>query len=181
MGMNRVIIVGTTGSGKTTLAGALAQKMNCPFIELDALFWNPGWVKTPPDEFRRRVAEAIVPERWAAGGNYGTTRDLIWRRADTLVWLDYPLPLILTRLFKRTVRRIISQEELWAGNHESLRASFMSRNSLFLWALQSNPKQRSTWPVELQKPEYAHLRVFHFHWPRETQAWLDQLTTDDHR
>ena len=77
--MNRVIVVGTTGSGKTTLAGALAQKMNCPFIELDALFWNPGWVKTPPDEFRQRVTEAIAPERWAAGGNYGTARDLVWQ------------------------------------------------------------------------------------------------------
>ncbi len=84
--MNRVIVVGTTGSGKTTLAGALARKMACPFIELDALFWNPGWVKTPPDEFRRRVAEAIAQERWAAGGNYGTARDLVWQRADTLVW-----------------------------------------------------------------------------------------------
>ena len=177
--MNRVIVVGTTGSGKTTLAGQLAQKMNCPFIELDALFWNPGWVKTPPDEFRRRVVEAIAPERWAAGGNYSTARDLVWQRADSLVWLDYPLPLILLRLFKRTVRRIISQEELWAGNRESFRASFMSRDSLFLWALQSNPKQRRTWPIELQKPEYAHLRVFHFRRPRETQAWLDAFTKDE--
>lgn len=179
--MNRVIVVGTTGSGKTTLAGQLAQKMNCPFIELDALFWNPHWVKTPPDEFRRRVAEAIVQERWAGGGNYGTARDLVWQRADTLVWLDYPLLLILTRLFRRTVRRIISQEELWAGNRESFRNAFLSRNSLFLWALQSNPKQRSAWPAELQKPEYAHLRVFRFHQPRETQNWLDTFNTDEHR
>lgn len=173
--MNRIIVVGTTGSGKTTLATALARKMLCPFIELDALFWNPGWVQTPRDEFRRRVAEAIAPERWAAGGNYSSARDLIWQRADTLVWLDYPLSLTLARLFKRTVRRIITQEMLWAGNRESFRNTFLSRNSLFLWALKSNPAQRRTFPVELQKPEYAHLRTFHFRQPRETQAWLDHF------
>jgi adenylate kinase family enzyme len=178
--MNRVIVVGTTGSGKTTLATALAQKMACPFIELDALFWNPRWVKTPPDEFRRRVAEAIAPERWAAGGNYGVARDLIWQRADTLVWLDYPLPFIMWRLFRRTMRRIFTQEELWAGNRESIRNTFFSRDSLLLFALKSNPQQRRTWPAELQKPEYAHLRVFRFHSPRETQAWLEKITTDEH-
>lgn len=171
--MNRVIVVGTTGSGKTTLATALAQKMDCPFIELDALFWNPGWVQTPRDEFRRRVADAIAPERWAAGGNYSSARDLIWQRADTLIWLDYPMWLVEWRLLKRTLRRVVSREELWAGNRETWRNAFFSRNSLFLFAVQSQPKQRGTWPAELQKPEFAHLQVLRFFSPRETQAWLD--------
>jgi adenylate kinase family enzyme len=173
--MNRVIVVGTTGSGKTTLAQHLGERMGCPFIELDALFWNPGWVQTPRDEFRQRVAEAISPERWAAGGNYGSARDLIWRRADTLVWLDYPLPLVMWRLFRRTTRRVMTQEELWNGNHESFRNSFLSRDSLFLWALKSHPNQRRTYPAELRKPEYTHLHVFRFHSPGETEAWLQQI------
>jgi adenylate kinase family enzyme len=175
--MNRVIVVGTTGSGKTTLAQHLAERMRCPFIELDALFWNPGWVQTPREEFRQRVAEAIAPERWAAGGNYSSARDLVWRRADSLVWLDYPLPLVLWRLFKRTARRVLTREELWHGNRERFRDHFLSRKSLFLWALQSHPKQRCTYPAELRKPEYTHLQVFRFHSPRETEAWLRSVST----
>jgi adenylate kinase family enzyme len=179
--MDRVIVIGTTGSGKSTLAAALADKMRCPFIELDALFWNPGWVQTPRDEFRRRVAEAIAPERWSAGGNYSSARDLIWQRAETLIWLDYPLWLVEWRLFKRTLRRIVTKEPLWAGNRETWRNAFCSRGSLFLYAAQSQPKQRSTWPAELQKSEYAHLRVFRFHTPRETREWLENLVTDERR
>jgi adenylate kinase family enzyme len=173
--MNRVIVVGTTGCGKTTLAYKLAGRMRCPFIELDALFWNAGWVQTPRDEFRRRVAEAITPERWTAGGNYSSARDLIWKRADTLVWLDYPLPLTVWRLFKRTIQRIASQEELWSGNRERWRTHFLSRDSLFLWALQSHPKQRKIYPAELEKPDYAHLRVHRFRSPREMETWLNSL------
>lgn len=173
--MNRIIVVGATGSGKTTLAQQLAERMRCPFIELDALFWNPGWVQTPRDEFRRRVAEAIAPQRWAAGGNYSSARDLIWERADTLVWLDYPLPFVMARLFGRTMRRVFTREELWNGNRERFRDHFFSRDSLFLWALKSHPKQRRTYPAELCKPEYTHLVVHRFRSPREAAAWLNDI------
>lgn len=173
--MNRVIVVGTTGCGKSTLAQQLAVLTGCPFIEIDALFWNASWVQTPRDEFRRRVVEAIAPERWSAGGNYSSARDLIWQRADTLIWLDYPLPLTLWRLLRRTMRRIITREELWNGNRERFRNHFLSRDSLFLWALTSHPKQRRTYPVELAKPEYQHLTVHHFRSPKKTESWFAHL------
>jgi|GEM_PF-5019713 len=74
--------------------------MGCPFIDIDGLFWNAGGVETPTNEFRRRVSDVIRSERWALGGNYGRARDVIWGRADTLVRLGCPLPLVLGRLFK---------------------------------------------------------------------------------
>jgi hypothetical protein len=80
------------------------------------------------------------------------------------------------RLFKRTIRRIVTREELWNGNRERFRDHFFSRDSLFLWALKSHPKQRQTYPAELQKPEYAHLVVFHLHSPRETETWLNNVS-----
>src|SRR5512141_1433681 len=135
MGMQRYAVVGLTGSGKTRLARALAERLGLPHIELDALFWGPNWQPAPREGFRARVAEALGGEAWVADGNYSAVRDLVWQRAQALVWLDYSLPLVLWQLAVRTWRRITQREALWGGNRESLRAQFLSRDSLFLFAL----------------------------------------------
>ncbi len=173
--MNRIVIVGTTGSGKTTLGGRLAAALGYPHIDLDALHWGPGWTPTPTDPFRARVSDALEGPYWVVAGNYGKTRDIVWARADTLVWLDYPLALTLTRLFRRTIRRIVTREELWSGNRETWRAQFASRDSLFLFALQTHQRRRNEFTADLTRPEYAHLEVFRFHRPGEANAWLRNL------
>jgi adenylate kinase family enzyme len=150
----------------------LAARLNCPHIDLDELFWGPGWTPAPREVFRARVA-ALAGPRWAVGGNYSAARDLVWARADTLVWLDYPLPMVLGRLLRRTVRRLVTREMLWAGNHETWRAQFFSRDSLCLWALHAHPRQRREYPLTLARPEYAHLAWVRLHSPREAQAWLE--------
>src|SRR5215813_3241988 len=94
----RIMIIGTTGSGKTTLASQLAKRLALSQVELDALYWNPQWTPASPEVFRERVSAALSGERWVVDGNYQLVRDLIWQRADTLIWLDYPLPLALWRL-----------------------------------------------------------------------------------
>jgi adenylate kinase family enzyme len=170
--MERIVIVGTRGSGKTTLGQALAERRGCPLLDLDALFWGPEWTPTPRDEFRARVCEALAVPAWITAGNYGQSRDIIWARADTLVWLDYPLALTLTRLFRRTVGRIVTREELWAGNRETWRGQFASRDSLFLYALQTHHRRRREFAADLEKPDYAHLSVLRFHRPDETERWL---------
>jgi hypothetical protein len=101
---------------------------------------------------------------------------LIWPRADTLIWLDYPLWVVFPRLFRQTVNRIVTQEDLWGtGNRESWRKQFFSRESLFLWLLHSQPRHRRTYPALLAQPEYAHLRVLRFQHPSQTRAWLTEL------
>ena len=175
MPWQRLIVVGATGAGKTTLAQRAAARLGCPCVELDALFWGPGWTPAARDVFRARVAEALAGERWAAGGNYGQARDIVWRRADTLVWLDYPLPLVLGRLLRRTLRRILTREVLWSGNRETWRAQFLSRESLFLWALHSHPRQRRDYPVLLAQPEYAHLQAWRLRSPAAAELWLRAL------
>ena len=128
----RIVVVGATGSGKTTLAAQLAQAFDMPHIELDALYWGPNWTEPPRKEFRQRVRMALTGSCWVTDGNYSKARDLIWQKATDLVWLDYALPLIWSRLFRRAIRRIYHQEELWQGNRESWRGQFFSRDSLFL-------------------------------------------------
>src|SRR5579883_1503505 len=134
----RVVVVGTTGAGKSTLALRLARRLRCPHIELDALHWGPDWTPVARDCFRAHTRRAVAGDAWVADGNYRQVRDLVWGRADTIVWLDYPLRTVLPRLLRRTLRRCLSHEVLWHGNRERLRTQFLSRDSLFLWALQTH-------------------------------------------
>lgn len=173
--MRRVVVVGTTGSGKTTMARRIAERLRLPHVELDALHWEPHWTEAPREVFRARVDAALRGEAWVVDGNYSQVRDIVWGRADTVVWLDYPLWLILWRLLWRTTRRMIARETLWNGNRETLRGAFFSRNSLFVWALQTYRRRRRDYPRLLAGPEYARLGVVPLRSPRQAARWLAGL------
>lgn len=176
--MKRIVVVGTTGSGKTTLARRLAAWLSAPHIELDAIHWQPNWEQAPLEILRQQVAEAVSADSWVVDGNYGKVRDLIWPRADTLIWLDYPLYTIFWRLFWRTIQRAWTREDLWeTGNQEKLWKHFLTRESLFLWALSSRPRHRRDYPKLIRQPEHAHLSVVRFHSPRMTEQWLAALAS----
>jgi adenylate kinase family enzyme len=139
--MQRVVIVGTSGAGKTTLGKRLAKKLEARFIELDALHWQENW--TPNPNFAAAVAKALEAERWVVDGNYSSKlQDSVLEQADTLIWLDYSLGTKLWRLIRRSVRRVVTREVLWNGNTETLRTMAFSRDSLFIWFFKSHWKQR---------------------------------------
>ncbi|MBI5957259.1 MAG: AAA family ATPase [Chloroflexi bacterium] len=171
----RIAVIGVTGSGKTTLAARLARQFGACHIELDALHWGPHWTEAPLDVFRARVDDALSVNAWVIDGNYRKVRDIIWARADTVIWLDYALPVILARLFKRTLRRVLTREELWSGNRETVRGALFSRNSLFIWALKTYRRRKREYPVWLTKPEYQHLTLIRLTSPRAADDWLKQL------
>ena len=171
----RIVVVGTTGSGKTTLASELAQQLEVPHVELDALHWEPGWTEAPTDLFRERVTRALSGEAWVTDGNYSAVRDIVWSRADTIVWLDYSLPTILYRLTRRTFRRAFTREELWSGNKERILTQFLSRDSIFLWALKTYRRRRREYPELLSSPEHTHLHLIHLHSPPQERRFLLSL------
>jgi adenylate kinase family enzyme len=175
----RIVVVGTTGSGKTTLAGNLAQRLGYPHIEMDALHWEPNWTEAPLDRFRTRVSEALAGEVWITDGNYSKVRDIVWGRAEMLVWLDYPLRVNMWRLFRRAIRRSVTQEELWSGNRETFRKQFLSRDSLFIWALKTYRRRKRDYTTLPARPEYSHLEVVRLRAPRETRMWLSELSTKE--
>ncbi|TME34674.1 MAG: adenylate kinase [Chloroflexi bacterium] len=165
-------MVGTSASGKTTLALALAERLGVPFIELDALHWEPNWTEAPDEVMRERVTSAIAGETWVVDGNYAVVRDLVWARADTVVWLDLPLRTVLRRYATRTVRRITMGEELWSGNRERLRF-LLGRDSLLWWILSTYRRRRREYPERLAAhPEITAVRLRS---PREARAWLETL------
>lgn len=120
--MDRVVVVGGPGSGKSTLARELAHAIGAKHVELDGLWWQQDWAPSDPVVFANAVRSALDDAgRWVADGNYfDEAADLIWDRADTLVWLDLPRPIALRRALTRTVGRLVRREVLWGTNKETL-------------------------------------------------------------
>jgi adenylate kinase family enzyme len=156
--MRKVTVIGNTGSGKTTVSRQLAQRLGVQHIELDALFWKPGWVMPSAEEFRPIVEAALDRNGWVVDGNYRTRLGtLVLDQADLVVWLDLPLRTKLWRIFRRTVRRVRTREVLWETNVDTWRGAFLSRDSLFLWLLKTHYANRRTLPQLLAG--YPHVRL----------------------
>lgn len=173
----RIVVIGTTSSGKSTLAKALADKFGYAFIELDALFWEPNWKQASLFDFWKRVEAAIKPDAWVVAGNYSRVRDLIWERAELILWLDYPFHIVFWRLLTRTIRRAWTQEELWNGNRETFweHLKLWSQDSLFHWLFKTYWRRKREIPALLSQPENKHLKLIQFKGPREAQAWLEKI------
>jgi len=173
----RLVVVGTTSSGKSTLAEKLSQKLKLDFVELDALHWRPNWTHVTDEEFRALVDQSTQTERWVVAGNYRVTRDIIWPRAEAVIWLDYPLWTIFWRLTFRTFRRWWTNELLWGTNRESLWNHFKlwSDDSLWHWLFKTYWRRKREYPQLFALPENSHLKVVRFENPLQTEAWLASL------
>lgn len=171
----RIVVVGTSGSGKTTLARNIAHTLDIPHIELDAIHWGPNWTSMETPAFQSRVSEAVGAERWVLDGNYKHVRDIVWRRATTIVWLNYPFWLVMWRIVSRTFVRSLRHQELWNGNRENFRQSFFSRESVIVWSFTTYHRRRREYPILFQQPEYAHLNIIVHRSPAETRHWLSSL------
>lgn len=175
----RIAVVGVTGSGKSTLAARLAEILGLTHIELDALRFGPNWSEPPDEIFRDRVAAALQARGWVTDGNYSRVRDIIWKQAETIVWLDYPFLICFWRLLRRSFRRVALREELWSSNRETLRGVLFEKDALFPWFFKTFPRRRREYPQLLAQPEHAHLRLIRLRTPRQASAWLDSLSAPD--
>ena len=176
--LERVIVIGNTGSGKSTLAEELARRLGLPFVELDALFWLPGWTEPEPEAFREQVRAAIEGGRWVIAGNYaGRTQDITWPEAQTVVRLDLGLPLSLWRVTRRSWQRSRSKELLWGTNTETFtkHLKLWSDDSLLRWAVKAHFTHRIRAREERRDPRWAHIDFVRLRSPREVERWLDSV------
>lgn len=180
-GCQRILILGRTGSGKTTLARELAAAVGVPHVELDALYFGPQFSTVPLPVLRERTSAAIAGERWVTDGNKSAVRDLVWPRADTVIWLDYPVAVSLWRLGKRALWRtsVIKAEARTAepGARAGLPKQLLSAAKGVLTALRSHRGQRRDYPRMFAEPGNQHLAVVRLRSPRATRAWLARVTT----
>jgi len=177
-GCQRILILGRTGSGKTTLARELAAAIGVPHVELDALYFGPNFGPVPLPVLRDRTSVAITGDRWVTDGNKSAVRDLVWPRADTVIWLDYPLIVSLWRLGKRALWRTSVLRAQAAVNDEEagFRRQFLSAAKGVLTALRSHKGQRREYPKMFAEQGNLHLAVLHLRSPRAARRWLTHVT-----
>ncbi len=177
--MRRVLVIGTSCSGKTTLAAALSEILGSEQIELDRLWWLPDWRTREVEEFRELTRRAIGPECWVVDGNYSFVRDITLGGATLVIWLNYSFPRVFGRALSRTIRRVFTREELFAGNREGFRQSFLSGNSILWWVITTFRRRRREYghmAREMSHPPFIELRR-----PRDAEAFLDMLQERDRK
>ena len=169
--LSRVVVVGTSCAGKTTLARRLAGVLGTEHVELDAVYWGPGW--TPRPDFVQTVQAIAERPRWVIDGNYSAVRDSIWRRSSAIVWLDYSFARVFSRALRRTARRIITRERLYEGdNRETVRSAFFAPDGIPWWVIRTHGKRRREYPELFKRPEYGHVAVIQLHGPAAAEGFL---------
>ncbi|RYJ05137.1 MAG: AAA family ATPase [Actinomycetales bacterium] len=170
--MQRILVAGTTGTGKTTVARAVAERLGLPRTELDALFHGPGW--TPRPEFLDEVRALAASERWVTEWQYPSARPLLAARAELVVWLDLPVHLTMRRLVRRTVRRRLRREQLWNGNVEApLWTVLTDDDHVVRWAWRTRHLLAELVPAAQR--EHPRLEVVRLRTQRDVDAWLATL------
>ena len=171
----RIIVRGTSGSGKTFMSRALSAKLGIEHTEIDAHFHLPGWQERPREELSAILDGVVEKDAWILDGNYTVVTTEHQQKADTVVWLDYSFPTVFFRLLKRTVRRSLKREELWNGNRETFLKSFFSRESILWWMVTTYTKRKRQCDelrAELQGTPVEFVRLKS---PRQAEEWLGQL------
>lgn len=176
--MMRAVVVGTSGSGKSTFADEFASRTKAPHVELDALHWRDGWQEAPDEEFLDRVRQAVAQDRWIIDGNYTSVgaQDLILPRAELVVWLDMPRLLTWWRVAKRSAERAWTKKTLWATNNtESLRRSFLSTDSVILWSIRTHGRNRRKYAEVFLEPSWEGQRMVRIRNEHERQVLLAEF------
>lgn len=168
---DKIIILGSSCSGKTTLGKRLAILNHAKAIDLDDLNWLPGWKSRPTNEMIAILEKKIWGEKkWIISGNYRGTHSVTMPKATCVIWLDFRLSLILWRMVNRTLKRIISQEEICNGNKETFYGTFIDKDNLFSYTLRTYSRRKKQFS-QLSEV-YPHLEIFRISSPKKLEEFI---------
>ena len=177
--MQRISVVGSSGSGKTTVAQAIAKILGRPHLELDGVYHQPDWVPLPDDQFRETVGEFVDQAAWVIDGNYSNdgVLDLVWSHADTVVWVDPPKRTVMQRVIRRTIRRAATRQELWNGNREPLTnfTSWDPEKNVIRWAWTRYDARQAEYETRMNDPAWSSLSFIRLRSPSESNDFLRTL------
>jgi hypothetical protein len=134
----------------------------------------PGWHERTNAEFRELVDVATRPPAWVIDGGYSVVRDLVWGRADVIIWLNYPFATTAVQLIRRTIRRNTRRVPCCNGNYESVKRS-LGHDSILIWLLKTYSKNRSTFPLALK--QFPNAQQVMLRSPAETARWLEAVSS----
>lgn len=177
--IQRIVVVGSSGSGKTTVARAIASKLALPHLELDTVRHRDGWDSVDEPEFGAIVSEFVRREQWVIDGNYTSlgTREIVWPRADTVVWLDPSRRRAMSRVVRRTLKRMLTRERLWGSVTEPW-SNFYSRDpmrNIIVWTWTRHAHTRQKFETAADNGTWSHLTVHRLGSPRQVRRFLRAL------
>jgi adenylate kinase family enzyme len=178
--IRRISVVGTSGAGKSTLARALALQLAVPYVELDAFMHQPGWQPRPDDEFMDEVERATAGPAWVVDGNYRrfVIEGPVWKRADTVVWLDPPRHTVMRQVIARTIRRAVTREELWNGNREPVinLLSLDPEKNIIVWAWVKHDEFTQRYAGAMADAAWRNLQFVRLRSHVEAGRWLRSVS-----
>ena len=167
--MRRILVIGLPGAGKSTLSVELGERLGLPVYHLDKLFWQPGWVMTPHDEWDRTVSDLVTGERWIIDGSFDRNLAIRLARADTVIFLDFPTPLCLYRAIRRVLGSYGRQRpDMGDGCAERWDWEFMK----FIWHYRRDRMPRM---LRLLEQHRSQITLITLRNPSETDRFLDSL------
>lgn len=178
----RVVVVGSSGSGKSTFARGLSKACDLTRVELDALNWGPGWTDRRAQgggAFERLLEAAIAGDRWVTDGNYREAMVLTLPRATHVVWLDYPRPVVMRRVIWRSLVRATSRRELWpgTGNREDFRR-WLDREHPIRWAWDTFARRRAQYEILFADPRVEGVAKHRLRHPREAEPLIARMAAE---
>ncbi|MFB8106832.1 adenylate kinase [Streptomyces sp. NPDC056007] len=168
--MRRVALFGAPATGKSTLARQLSAELGEPHTDLDdILFTRQGALSL--DEFRRQTAAITATGGWIVEGNFSKLADIVWHRADTLIWLDFPLPLILYRITRRSLHQLAGREDSSQARRLTWSTAFLTRRSLLRTAIRKRRANRPRYAQQVAETAALGVNVVRLRSPRQVQRW----------
>ena len=163
---SKILVIGASGSGKSTFAREIARHLDLTYIPTDPFYWDKDWQQVPDDVVRARVMEVLQRSEWVMDGNFDDLREEVWAKADCILWLNFPFTIVAWRVILRNLRWWFTREEIWSGN----RMTFQHALNGIRHSLRSYWKKKPSYPVWLQ--EYPQQKVHIFPSSRAAQQWL---------
>lgn len=182
----RFALIGFTGSGKTTYSHALSHVTRSPHVELDRVYWGDGWVRPSDAEFVKKVQAAVKGMNgagWIIDGNHSECREYVWSQCDTIIWLDYPKKIILSRFMKRFWKNWFLRKKLWGtNNRESIRRGIFGKKGILHRLAEDYDANRDEIFYNLKKYTFRTsaktkdaVKVIRFTKPERAEEWLNYL------